>query len=173
MPGHVGQTERQLAHVGIGRQIVLRGDDAIDNLRGNLLPGLVMCGPQVEELLLRGPVLHDLRRQFDEVAVDVRAGERLVGTFAQHAVQRVSELMQEGLHLVEGQQRGGRLGRLRKVHHQRHQRSGLLAVHALRSAELGHPRARVFRGTREEVEIEHRHETAPGIGDVVGRHVGW
>ena len=38
MPCHVGHAERQLAHVGVSRQIVLRGDDAVDDLGGAILP---------------------------------------------------------------------------------------------------------------------------------------
>ena len=172
MPCHVGHAERELAHVGVGRQVVLRRHDALDQLGGHRLARLIVDGPQVEELLLGGPVLHNLRRELDEVAVDVRAGERLVGTLAQHAVQRVAELVEEGLHLVKGQQRGLRLGGLREVHHQRHQRAGLFAVDHLRTAVLGHPGARVLRGAGEEVEVEHRQEVALLVGHVVGRHVG-
>lgn len=59
MPCHIGHAERKLAHVGIGRQVILRGDDAVDHLDRDRLARLVMHGPQVEELLLSSPVLHD------------------------------------------------------------------------------------------------------------------
>ena len=87
-------------------------------------------------------------------------------------MERVAELVEEGFHLVEGQQRRGRFGRLGEVHHQRHQRTGLLAVDDLRTAELGHPCPGTLRFAGKEVQVEYRHETAVLVGHVVGRHVG-
>ena len=172
MPCHVGQAERQLTHVQVGGQIVLRRDNALHDFGGNRLAGLVVHGPQVEEFLLGSPVLHDLRRKLHEVAVNARAGLRLVFALAQHAVQGVSELVEESLQLVERQQRRRGLGGFGEIHHQRHQRTGLLAVLDLRAAEFGHPRTRTLRLAGEEVEVEHGHKAAVLVGYVIGRHVG-
>ena len=84
----------------------------------------------------------------------------------------MAELVEEGVHLVEGQQRRFRLGRLGEVHHQRHQRARLDALYHLRTAELGHPRTGALRRTREEIEVEHRYEVALRVGHLVSRHVG-
>ena len=172
MPSHVGQPERELTHVGVGRQIVLRGHDLLHQLGGDRLARSVMHGPAVEILFLRRPVLHDLRRQLHEVAVDARAVQRLVLALGQHAVQRVSELVQECVELIESEQRRRGLGRFGEVHHQRHQRTRLLAVLDARAAELGHPRARTFRLAGKEIEIQHGQKIAVRIRHIVSRHIG-
>ena len=173
MPRHVDKTERHLTHVGIGRKVVLRRNDAPDKVCGYALARLVVLGPEVEILLLRRPILHHLRRQLHKVAADVGTIERLVLPACQHPVQRMSEFVQQRRQLVERKQRGRRGRRPREVHNQRHQRPRLDAVgRAARAAELGHPRPRPLRRTREEVEIQHRKEAPVGIRHLVGLHVG-
>ena len=66
---------------------------------------LMVTREEVERLPLPGPVLEDLRREFDEVPGDAHAGERLHLDLAEHVVQEVSELVEDRRDLVVGEQR--------------------------------------------------------------------
>ena len=138
----------------VGGQIVFRVEYPPDQLGGHLLARAVIDREQVEKFLLVGPVLHDLRRQFDEIAVDGRSGQARIGSGGENAVQRMAELVQHRRHLVEREQRRQAVGRLRKVVDHRNQRPRLDAVLDSLLAELGHPCSAAFRGAGEEVHIQ-------------------
>ena len=97
--------------------IGLRGVHLVEQLLRQCLTCQVMLGKGVEELLLVDEVLVELRRQLYEVAWHVRARHRGVLTLGEHAVQAVSELMQEGAHLVVGKQCRLVVGGTGEVHH--------------------------------------------------------
>ena len=86
--------------------IGLRALNLIYQLLRHRLAGLVVLSEGVEELLLAEEVLVELRGQFHEVARHIGAGEGAVLAAGEHAVERVSELMEEGLYLVVGEERG-------------------------------------------------------------------
>ena len=155
----------------VGGQVVLGVDDPPDQLGRHLFAGLVVYGPEVEELFLGSPVLHNLRRQFDEIAVDRRAGHAGVVSLRENAVQRVSEFVQHRADLVECQQRRGILGRFREVENQRDQRAGVLPVARRLAAEFGHPGPAAFRGPREEVHVQYGQEFPVGVVHFVGLYV--
>ena len=104
MPCHVVEPVQQLADIEISRLIVLCGDDLGNQVGRNRFSGLVIHGPQVEELFLGRPILHDLRRQLDEILIYVRTADRLVLSLRKNGVQRVSELMQESFEFTESKQ---------------------------------------------------------------------
>ena len=104
MPCHVVERIRDLTDVEIGRLIVLRCDDLGNQVGRNRFSGLVIHGPQVEELFLGRPILHDLRRQLNEILIYVRTADRLVLSLRKNGVQRVSELMQESFEFTESKQ---------------------------------------------------------------------
>ena len=116
--------------------------------------GLVVPGVHLEHLRFDRPVLHDLRRQFDEVAGDFGAGERLVRAVGEQPVQAVPELVEQRLDFLERQQ--GRLvaGRLREVAHVVDHRPNVLAVDLDLLPKLAHPGAAPLAGAREVVDIQ-------------------
>lgn len=69
----------------------------------NLVVGAVVQRILFQHLGFGGPVLHHLRRQLHEIALDV--GQPAVLHLAEQAVQRMAEFMEEGLRLVEIEQR--------------------------------------------------------------------
>ena len=173
MPSHIGHTERQLTNVRISSQIVLGINDLRDQLGRHLLARLVMYCPQIEVLLLGSPILQQLRRQLNEITIDARTGQRRILTLAQHTVQRVAELVQEGGKFVEGQQRRSALGRLGEVHYQRNQRTDLVALGVeARGTELGHPRTTTLGLAGEEIEVENCHHLTRSIINLVSGYLG-
>ena len=64
----------------------------------------VMHGIVLQHLGFECPVLHDLRRQLDEILIYVRTADRLVLSLRKNGVQRVSELMQESFEFTESKQ---------------------------------------------------------------------
>ena len=73
---------------------------AVDELLRHPLARLVMHRVVGEHLGAEHPELVHLARQLDEVAVHVRARLRRVAHAGEQAVQRVAELVEEGLGLV-------------------------------------------------------------------------
>ncbi len=80
------------------------GDDFINDLGRNRLAGFVVPRKHVEDFGRAHPVFHDLRRELDEVTRYVCPRERLVGHVRHHAVQCVTELMEERLCFGQAQQ---------------------------------------------------------------------
>ncbi len=60
---------------------------------------------QIERLAFPAPVLHDLAGQFDEVPRHGGAGQALHFHAAQHMMQQMAELMEDGFHFAMRQQR--------------------------------------------------------------------
>ena len=75
VPCHVGVSESELAHAGVGGSELRGFHDFLNKVGGNFLAGLVVLGEGVEELLLSQVVFVELRGEFHEVAVDACAGE--------------------------------------------------------------------------------------------------
>ena len=62
-----------------------------------------MAGEATQGLRPLQPMLEELRGQLDEVARDVGPRQQRIGDVRQHAMQRVAELMEQGVRLVEAQ----------------------------------------------------------------------
>ena len=77
----------------------------LEQVFGDRRAGFVVPREQIERLPLPAPVLHDLRRQLDEVPRDVGARQAAHFHAAQQMMQQVSELVEDGLHFAMGQQR--------------------------------------------------------------------
>ena len=69
-----------------------------------------MMGKGAKEFGTEREILHELRRKFHEVPIDIGAAERGIVRIGENAVEGVSELVQEGFQLVESEQRGARGG---------------------------------------------------------------
>ena len=101
---HVVEPVQQLADIEISRLISSLRRRSCNQVGRNRFSGLVIHGPQVEELFLGRPILHDLRRQLNEILIYVRTADRLVLSLRKNGVQRVSELMQESFEFTESKQ---------------------------------------------------------------------
>ncbi len=106
---------RDVERAGIGDEVQLhveqrRGDELgrrealveaprrlqpLDQRLGHRLAGAIVAGETAQRLGPLQPMLEQLRRQLDEVARDVRAGEQRIGDVRQHAVQGVAELVEQ------------------------------------------------------------------------------
>ena len=131
-----------------------------------------MEGEGTQELFFDGEVLHELRGQLDEVPPHIGATQTLETGIGKHAVQRVTELVEEGLHLTQCQQGRFLLRRLGKVHHHTDLRTNILAltVDPL-TLIFCHPCPTLLAFARMEVGIEYCQERAVLIENLVGLHV--
>ena len=106
------------------------------------------------------PVLHELAGQLHRVPLDVADPRRRpVVDAGEHVLQAVPELVEEGLHLVEGHQRGPAVHRGRPVAHQVGHREAhrvlRVAEQAVASDDLAHPGAPALLGrTAVGVQVE-------------------
>src|ERR1700734_1605162 len=105
-----------------------------------------------EDCGVGGPVLVELRGEFDEVAGDGRAGEGWVLGVGEEAVEGVAELVEEGDDVIEGEERGLACGGGWDVRDvvddgERAEQAGL-------AYERGHPGAAVLVVALEGVEVE-------------------
>ena len=132
-----------------------------------------MAGKGVQELFLGGEVLHELRRQFHKIPIDVCAAQAFVSGVGEYFVQAVPELVQESFHFIESQQGGSVLRGLGEVHYDRYVRAAVLAacfVYPLPFVAR-HPRPRTFSGSGMEVGIEHGKICAVLVEYFVGFHI--
>ena len=131
-----------------------------------------MHGPQIEKLLFGCPIFHQLRRQFDEITVNVRSRQGRITAAGQHPVQRMTELVEQGRHLIESKQGGLPVGRFRKVAHDRDQRTNLAALFDILRPKLGHPCSAALRGPREIIHIQHGEECSVAVAHFECPHIG-
>ena len=171
--GHVEQTEAHLSKTGGSRHVVPAFDNPFDQIVGNRLTRLVMEGEGAQELLLHGIVLHELRGQFHEVPPHIGTAKTLKARVGKHAVQGVSELMQERFYLTQCQQGGFLFRRLGEVHHHADMRTYVLsfAVNPL-SLELRHPCTSLLTLSWVEVGIEHSQIRSVLVEHLVSLYVG-
>ncbi len=169
---HVEQGEFQLAHHLHGRLEMARGNELVEQRLGQRLARLVVAGEQVDGLFFPAPVLHELAGQFHRVpfhAVD--PGDVRIVHPGEHVVQAVAELVEQGDHLVMGEQ-----GRL--VAHRRGGVAGHVGDRDLHPVPvphpvhaLVHPGAAALLGPGVEVQVELCAGRAVGITDLVEAHV--
>ena len=92
-------SEAELAHLHVGGAIGARALHLLEEVIGDGRAGFVVAREQVQRLALGAPVLHDLRRQLDEVLRHARAGQAPHAHPAQAMVEQMSELVKEARHL--------------------------------------------------------------------------
>ena len=124
-----------------------------------------------EILRLKGPVLHYLGRELDKVPGHIRAAERCIPSLGEHAVKRMSELVQEGAEFIVGKQRRSRLRRFREIGDNAYQRTFLNAVPDALAAELRHPCTAPLGGAREEVCIKQCQMASISILHIIHLHI--
>jgi hypothetical protein len=112
----------------------------------------VVAGVVGENLRVAQPHLVDLRRVLDEVAGHRGAGEHRILHVGEQAVQRVPELVEQGAHVVDREQRRLPVGGARQVERVEHHR--LRAQQPRLRDERVHPRPAALRLTRVEVGDE-------------------
>ena len=170
---HVQQTEADLSQAGLCHHVVAASDDAAYQLVGQGFTRLIVEGEGLQEVLLHGIVLHELRRQLYEVPPHVGTAETLEAGVGKHAVQRMAELMEERLHLAQRQQCRLVVRRLRQIHHHRHVRPHVLTflIYIL-SLVFGHPCPTLLAFAWMEISIEDGEVRAVLVEHLVGFHVG-
>ena len=112
---------------------------------------------QRQHLGVVDPLLQHLRRRLDEVELDRGAGLRGIARVRQRDVQRMAELVQQRLQLVDRQALAVEVG------HQRGRRQ--LAAPGRRAAQRPHRRVAVLVGAGVEVEVERGQRLAAGRVD--------
>ena len=157
--GHIEQTKRHLAQATCCRHEVATLHNAADEFVRQGLARLIVEGKGAQELLLHGVVLHELRGQLHKVPPHIGTTETLETGVGKHAVQRVTKLVEEGLHLAQRQQRRLLCRRLREVHHHRNMGTHIHALPVdILSLILGHPCPTLLTLAGVEVGIEHSQE---------------
>ena len=141
-----------------------------DEFRRHRLPGLVVLGVVGQHRRISGQSLIDLRREFHEIGAGVGASEEGIGLAAEHAVQRMAELMEEGGHIIEAQQAGLPWRWLHVVAVLRDHR--LLLKQGALIHEGAHPGTTVLVVAGEVVPIEQSDDGATRIDDVEHAHIG-
>ena len=145
--------------------------EPVDQLVGDGLPGRMMQRVPLQDRRLEGPVLEQLRRQLDEVAQHLRAGQALVGDLRKQAVQPVPELVEQSAHVVGRQQRRlarGSFGEVVVVDDDRQR----LAVRARLPAIGAHPRAATLVRTGVVVAQEEPDRSAVAATHFEDRDIG-
>ena len=126
----------------------------LDHMGRDRLVGAVVQSVATQHLGLQRPVLHNLRRQLDKVALDT--AQTAILHLREECVQCVTKLVEEGLSLVDREQCGIATRRTREVANDAYDGSDAVAlgVEAL-GAVLATPSATTLAVTRVVVEVEH------------------
>ena len=170
---HVEKPEAHLPHAAVGGIVVAALHYAVDEFIWQWLARLIMEGEGAQEFLFHGVVFHKLRGQLHEVPSHVGSAQALKAGIGEHAVQRVSEFVQECLNLAQGEQCRFLVGGFCEVHHHAHVRT---YVHSLAVDELslvfGHPGSALLALAGMEVGIEYRQIRTVAVEHLVCLHVG-
>ena len=103
---HVDQGGGQEFHRGKALVVIARRQQLVQQRLRHRLAGLVMAGETLQHRGLFQPMFVELRRQFDEIARHIGAGQARIAHLAEQAVQGMAEFMEQGHGIVEGQQAG-------------------------------------------------------------------
>ena len=122
---------------------VARRDQPLQQVFRHRLAGLIVQGEAPQQFRLFEPVLVELRRKLDEIGRDAGAGNLRIGHVGKQPVQRVAELVEQGMSVIEAQQ--GRLaaGGLGEIAHVDDQRTDVARQFFL-IAQRRHPGAASF-----------------------------
>ncbi len=141
---------------------------AQDQLVGDRLARRVMQRVPLQDRGLERPVLEQLRRQFDEIAQHVRAGQALVRHLRQEPVQPVPELVEQRAQIVGRQERRRARRPLREIVVVDDDRQRL-AVRARLPAIGVHPGAAALVRPREVVAQEDPDQAVVGAAHFEAR----
>src|SRR5689334_21528845 len=89
----IHESETELTHLGVGRAKRLRAFHFLEQIVRNRRARLEVTGKQVQRLALPAPVLHDLRRQLDEIPGHTGSREAAHFHAAEEVMQQVAELV--------------------------------------------------------------------------------
>ncbi len=117
--------------------------------------GFVVTGIVGKHLRMAGPVLVDLRREFNEITWGIGAGERGETLAGKQAVKGVTKLVEQGDDVIPGEKRNAAVTRLLVVadvvdHRTGRQLEGLLD-------EIAHPGPALFGIAGKVVAVKQRH----------------
>ena len=171
--GHVEQPEAHLSQTTVADEEIAAFHDAFYQFVGNGLARLIVESKRAQKVFLHGIVFHELRGQLHKVPPHIGARKALEARVGKHAMERVSELVEESLHLAECEQGGFLVGGLGEIHHHAHVRPHIvaLAVYPL-PLKLGHPSPALLAFTRMEIGVEHGPIAAVLVEHLVGLHIG-
>ena len=172
MPCHVEDAEGELAVELVTALEVGSPADAADVVGGDGGVGFIMGSESVEPFFFECPVFHDLGGEFNEVAEDVGAAGGTVGALGEHAVEGVPEFVQEGGHLVEGEEGGTGGGGLGEIGDNGDDGTDVLPLFPVLYPVVGHPGAAAFAFTGEEVGEEDGKEGTVAVVDFESADVG-
>ena len=170
MQRQVGDAEADLAHLAVGGAERPRPLHPLEQLLRDRRARLEVAREQVERPALPAPVLHDLRRQLDEVPGHVGAGQRAHFDAAQAVVQQVAELVKDRLDFAVGEQCRAAAGR--RVDVAAHQPEMRLEALGRRTAgdQRPHPGAAALVLPRIPVGVEAAQQRAALVADGVVFH---
>ncbi len=148
---------------------IARGENARQHVLRQGFARLGMERETAQHAGLQQPVLIKLRGKLDEIARDIRARDARIGDVGQHAMQRMAELVEQCVRVVEADQlrRAGRA--FREVHHIDDDGANVAGKFFL-AAELRHPGAAALRGPCEVIAKKQRHMFAPLVQDFERAH---
>src|ERR1700677_1278236 len=132
-----------------------RGEKLVDERLGHRFAGFIVEREAAQHLRLLNPVLKNLRGKLDKVAGDVGSGNTGIDDVGQHAVQGVTEFMEQSARVVDAQKTGLAVAAPSEVHHIDDDRQ-LRSVEFLLTAETAHPRATSLRRPREVITEKER-----------------
>ena len=101
----IDEAESQLPHLRVGGAKCFGALHLLKQIVGNLCTRFPMPCEQVQRFALPTPVLHDLRRQLDEIPSDACARQAPHFHAAQQMMQEMAELVENRLDFAMGQQR--------------------------------------------------------------------
>ena len=171
---HIQQAEAYLTATCITALEVAALANALDKFLGHGFACLIVACESIQEFGLGGIVFHELGGEFYEVPVNVGARQSFVSHLREYGMQGMTELVQEGLHLAQGEQGGTFLGGFGEVHHYGHDGTHVLAglVFNPLFAVCGHPGTGLLVGTGMEVGKKNGQERTVGILHAVCHHIG-
>ena len=148
---------------------IARGDNARQHVLRQGFARLGMERETAQHAGLQQPMLIKLRGKLDEIARDIRARDARISDVGQHAMQRMAELVEQCVRVVEADQlrRAGRA--FREIHHIDDDGADIAGKFFL-AAELRHPGAAALGGPREIIAEKQRHMFAPLVQDFERAH---
>ena len=139
-------------------------------LRGHGCAGLVVLGVMIEHGGIAGPVLVELRWEFDEIVGHVGAGQAWIFGIGEHGVQRMAEFVEDCGYIIEAEQRGLAGCGLAEIRNVINDGQGVEELGA--RDKVIHPGAAVFVVAFEVVAIPQRERLAVSVDDFEDAHVG-
>lgn len=152
---HIEEGSGQKFGIDKALAVGLSGSNLRDKSIGDSLASLIMFGIFLHNLRVAAPILHNLTGEFDKVARHRGTCQGRIVALAKETVKGMAKLVEEGLTLIEIEERRFVGGRLCEVADDLNDRDNVvtLAVDAL-TTELGHPSTATLACAGEEIHIE-------------------